>query len=295
MTNQVLLKRSSVQAKVPATADLVLGELAVNTYDGKLFLKKNNGADAVVEIGQVYTVAGRTGDVVLTNADVGLGSVENKSSATIRSELTSSNVTTALGFTPADNAKLGIASGIATLDSSGKLASGQIPAIAITDTFVVASQTDMLALVAQTGDVAVRSDLNKSFILKGSDPTVLANWQELLTPTDAVQSVNGFTGTVTLSTSNINEGTNLYFTNARASSAAPVQSVAGRTGAIVLAVADVSGAAPLTSPALTGTPTAPTATTADSSTTIATTAFVKAQNYVTTTAYSNGTIDGGAY
>lgn len=35
-----------------------------------------------------------------TKADVGLGSAENKSSATIRGEITSSNVTTALGFTP---------------------------------------------------------------------------------------------------------------------------------------------------------------------------------------------------
>lgn len=38
--------------------------------------------------------------VTLANSDVGLGNVENKSSATIRGELTSSNVTTALGFTP---------------------------------------------------------------------------------------------------------------------------------------------------------------------------------------------------
>ena len=35
-----------------------------------------------------------------TKADLGLGSVENKSSATIRGELTSANVTTALGYTP---------------------------------------------------------------------------------------------------------------------------------------------------------------------------------------------------
>jgi Chaperone of endosialidase len=44
-------------------------------------------------------------------------------------------------------------------------------------------------------------------------------------------------------TSDIAEGTNLYFTNARASAAAPVQSVAGRTGAVTLAVGDISGAA----------------------------------------------------
>lgn len=36
----------------------------------------------------------------VTKADLGLGSVENKSSATIRGELTSVNVTTALGYTP---------------------------------------------------------------------------------------------------------------------------------------------------------------------------------------------------
>ena len=48
----------------------------------------------------VTSVAGKTGSVTLTNSDVGLGNVENKSSATIRGELTSGNVTTALGFTP---------------------------------------------------------------------------------------------------------------------------------------------------------------------------------------------------
>ena len=53
-----------------------------------------------------------------------------------------------------------------------------------------------------------------------------------------------------------------------------VVSVAGRTGAITLAVADISGAAPLASPALTGTPTAPTATAGTNTTQIATTAFV---------------------
>ncbi|WP_288077329.1 phage tail protein, partial [Pseudomonas sp.] len=55
-----------------------------------------------------------------------------------------------------------------------------------------------------------------------------------------------------------------------------VTSVAGKTGAVTLAVGDVSGAAPLDSPALTGTPTAPTPTSGDSTTKIATTAFVSA-------------------
>lgn len=88
------------------------------------------------------------------------------------------------------------------LDGAGKIANSMLPAIAITDTFVVASQVAMLALTAQTGDVAVRSDLNKSFILAGSDPTVLGDWQELLTPTDLVLSVNGNVGAVTVNAIN---------------------------------------------------------------------------------------------
>ena len=60
---------------------------------------------------------------------------------------------------------------------------------------------------------------------------------------------------------------------AAAIAGAPVQSVAGRTGNVTLAVADVSGAAPAASPALTGVPTAPTASPGTSTTQVATTAF----------------------
>ena len=106
--------------------------------------------------------------------------------------------------------------GVATLDSLGKIPQSQIPAVAITDTFVVASQAAMLALTgAAVGDIAVRTDLNKTFILKGPTYSVLSDWQELLTPTDLVTSVNGQTGAVTLTTTNIAEGTNLYYTDAR--------------------------------------------------------------------------------
>ncbi len=90
-----------------------------------------------------------------------------------------------------------VANGYAGLGSDGKLFSTQMPSITITDTFVVGSQAALLALTAETGDVAVRTDVNKSFILKGSDPAVLANWQELLTPTSAVTSVFGRNGAVT--------------------------------------------------------------------------------------------------
>jgi hypothetical protein len=108
---------------------------------------------------------------------------------------------TALNLGTASTKNTGTGSGnVPILDASGKLADSVVPKIAMTNTYVVASQTAMLALSnAQEGDVAVRTDLNKSFILKASPYSTLANWQELLTPTDAVTSVNGSTGAVTIS------------------------------------------------------------------------------------------------
>lgn len=50
MTNTVQLKRSAVAGKSPATTDLALGEIAINTYDGRVFAKMNNGAESIFEI-----------------------------------------------------------------------------------------------------------------------------------------------------------------------------------------------------------------------------------------------------
>ncbi|GEM_PF-3373759 len=63
----------------------------------------------------------------VTKSQIGLGNVENKSSATIRGEITSANVTNALGYTPMDSAKAGVANGFATLDAEAKIPASQLP------------------------------------------------------------------------------------------------------------------------------------------------------------------------
>lgn len=71
---------------------------------------------------------------------------------------------------------------VATLDpDTGQLEESQLPAKAITETYNVASEAAMLALSAQIGDIAIRTDTNKTYILAQADPTVLANWLEVLT------------------------------------------------------------------------------------------------------------------
>jgi cytoskeletal protein CcmA (bactofilin family) len=48
----IKLRRSATAGAIPTTSNLDLGELAINTYDGKLFLKKNiSGTESIVEIG----------------------------------------------------------------------------------------------------------------------------------------------------------------------------------------------------------------------------------------------------
>lgn len=83
------------------------------------------------------------------------------------------------------------------LISGGKILASLLPAIAITDTSVVASEAEMLAITAETGDICVRTDETKTYILKGTDPSVLADWEWLLTPTGGVVSVFGRSGAVT--------------------------------------------------------------------------------------------------
>lgn len=68
----------------------------------------------------------------------------------------------------------------ATLDVNGKIPVANLPSVALTDTFTVSSQAAMLALDAQPGDVAIRSDLSKSFILMASPASTLSNWVEML-------------------------------------------------------------------------------------------------------------------
>ena len=50
MAQTIKLKRTSVQGKIPTTSQIDLGELAINTYDGRIFFEKDNGVETIQEI-----------------------------------------------------------------------------------------------------------------------------------------------------------------------------------------------------------------------------------------------------
>ena len=110
--------------------------------------------------------------------------------------------------------------GVASLDANGKIPSSQIPAISFSSGYVVTSQGAMLALSsAVVGSIAIRTDNSKNYVLSGLPATTLTNWLELLMPV-AVSSVNGRTeSNISLTSTDIPEGSNLYYTNTRARNA----------------------------------------------------------------------------
>ena len=63
MAQVVKLKRSSVEGKVPTTSNLELGELSINTRDGRAFLKKYDGSNSIEHL--VTTNSQTTGSIEL--------------------------------------------------------------------------------------------------------------------------------------------------------------------------------------------------------------------------------------
>jgi hypothetical protein len=182
-----------------------------------------------------------------------------------------------------DKANKGVASGYASLDASAKVPAAQLPSYV--DDVLEFANLAAFPSPGSTGIIYAALDTNKIYRWSGS----------------AYVEISPSPG----STDSVPEGsTNLYYTAARASAAAPVQSVAGRTGVVVLTKTDVALGnvdntsdvnkpistaaqaaldlkAPLASPVFTGDARSVTPATSDNDTSIATTAFVKAQGYVT--------------
>lgn len=124
------------------------------------------------------------------------------------------------GLGTASSKNVGTAVGnVVEVGENGTIDENLIPKIALVDVFEASSEEEMLAKTeARLGDICIRSDENKTYILSvsGDDAyATLENWKLIKTPTDVVTSVNGKIGIITLSTTDIGEGENLYYTDDR--------------------------------------------------------------------------------
>lgn len=196
ITNLKLID-GSARTRVPTPEELPLGYMCFGIVNARASIWGNYDGSVhdLVDEGQakvtIVQVTGQSTTAVISQKGV------TDAIATAKQEVVDS-----LGS--AASKDVGTAAGnVPVLGSNGKLVESIIPAVAITETYVVDSQSAMLALSAQVGDVAIRTDVSKSFILQSLPATTDANWKELLTPDCKVISVNGKQGAVVLTGDNI--------------------------------------------------------------------------------------------
>lgn len=191
ITNLKLID-GSARTSVPTPEELPLGYMCFGIVNSRASIWGNYDGSVhdLVDEGQakvtIVQVTGQSTTAVISQKGV------TDAIATAKQEVVNSLGTAA-------SKDVGTAAGnVPVLDSNGKLVETVIPAVAITETYVVDSETVMLALNAQVGDVAIRTDVSKSFILQSLPASTAANWKELLTPDCKVISVNGKQGAVVL-------------------------------------------------------------------------------------------------
>jgi hypothetical protein len=86
----------------------------------------------------------------------------------------------------------------------GKVPTSQIPDIAIS-MFLgnAADQAAQVSLTGEVGDWCIRTDQSKTYIITANDGSVFSDWTEIATPAAPVSSVNGLTGVVVLGPSDV--------------------------------------------------------------------------------------------
>ena len=204
ITSADLVDGTIVNADINASAAIALSKLAVDplaraNHTGTQTASTVSDFNTAVRTNRLDQMAAPTASVALGAQKItGLADPTNAQDA-----MTLNYITIAKGA----------ANGIAPLDGTGKIPLDHIPATAIAEVFVVSSQAAMLALSDGIGDIAIRTDLNKSFIQRANPASTLSNWNELLTPTDAVLSVDGLTGAVSLSGTYLNRTTGTLLGN----------------------------------------------------------------------------------
>jgi hypothetical protein len=93
-------KRSSVPGKIPTESQVPLGEIAINTYDGKVFASKNVGVGTTVYVVNPWNVGAGTDayNINFTAGNVGIGSTLPSSKLSISGSVNVSGIVTALAF-----------------------------------------------------------------------------------------------------------------------------------------------------------------------------------------------------
>ena len=147
MAQSIILKRSALQGKVPTTSTLNVGELAINTYDGKIYVRQSGSTDTVQE-------------VVTTNT-INTGSINLIGNQYITGSLGVSGDITVLGSVNARQFNIGIiSSSILYTSGSTKFGDTTDDTMSVTGSLRVSGSTTITGSTGITGSLGVSGSIS---------------------------------------------------------------------------------------------------------------------------------------
>ena len=229
MATVIQFKRSSTQNSVPATSDLTLGEIGINTYHGRVYTEKNDGSASIVEVGSnpasltvndAYsfpTSDGSSNQVLGTNGSGTLSFRDQPSSGITIFTYTITSTTTSITGADDNSATLSYTAGSEQVYINGvKLVSGS-------DYTATSSSVITLEENALSGDVvevvAITSAANlvqgfytaNTFTATTSDQVLSSNAVANKSIKYVISATHASAGTHAAEVLLINDGTNAYF------------------------------------------------------------------------------------
>ncbi len=214
MAQLVKLKRTSVEGRKPTTSNIALGELAINTFDGKIYFEKDNGSPAILEVATeqsyyFYTSSYDSRYVNLTGNESIAGNKTFSNNVIITGDLSVEGTTTTI-----DSTTLNIGDNTLELNYGGSQTTGGLLVKDATGGSTVSGSL----LWDSTNDYWKLGKLGSE-----SEVIVASNIVTNL-PTGTVSgssqiSLSGF------NTSQLSENTNLYYTDTRVKTKLNTESV----------------------------------------------------------------------
>ena len=185
-------------------------QLAAKTFDQtpitNAIAKKLNIADSTNGYVTPTQLAAKTFDTTSLSNRINLKATSTDVATSLALKANTTSLTAGLAL-KLDASQKGASNGVASLNAFGIIPSSQLPPVTLSSTNVVATDAAMIALSSATvGSIAIRTDVNKNYVLSALPASTLGNWIELLTPAAPVQTVNGYTGSVNLTKTDFDLG-----------------------------------------------------------------------------------------
>ncbi len=230
MATVIQFKRSATQNSVPATSDLTLGELAVNTYHGRFYTEKNDGSASVVEVGSnpatltvndafsFPTADGSSNQVLKTNGSGTLAWSDQPSSGIVVYTYTISSTTTSITGNDDSSNSLSYTSGSEQVYINGvKLVGGGADYTATNSTTLTLAENALSGDVVQVVAITAASNLVQGFFTQGTftattaDQVLSSNAVANKAVKYVINATHASAGTHAAEVLLINDGTNSYF------------------------------------------------------------------------------------